>query len=386
MKSVTSKIRIRSVLPRGSSPRRRWLSAAAAMGGASLLTRPNGAIASAGARPIKPPLQVGFVYVSPIGEAGWTTQHDRARLQVEKALGDKVRTRFVANVAEGPDAERVIRDLAAQGSQLIFTTSFGYMEPTLRVAREFPDVVFEHATGYKTAPNVGTYNARFYEGRYLAGLIAGRMTRSSLAGYVAAFPIPEVLQGINAFTLGMRATNPKAELKIVWTNAWFDPGKEKEAALALINQGCDVLTHHTDSTAVVSTAEEKGRQCIGYHSDMSAFGLKAHLAAVTHHWGAYCTQVARQVLDGTWKSTTVWGGIKDGFIRLEGLSAALPADLKSMVRERSDDIAAGRFHPFSGRIADNEGRVRHASGPMTDEQLNKMDFHVQGVQGKPPGR
>ena len=303
---------------------------------------------------------------------------------MEKALGARVKVSVVANVAEGADAERVIRDLATQGNKLIFTTSFGYMEPTLKVARQFPDTIFEHATGYKSAPNMGFYNARFYEGRYLAGMVAGGTTRSNVAGYVAAFPIPEVLQGINAFTLGMRAVNPKAEVKVVWTSSWYDPGRERDAATALINQGADVLTHHTDSTAVVQTAEEKGRWSVGYHSDMSRFGPKGHLTAVTHHWGRYYTAVTRSVIDGRWKSSGIWGGIRDGFIDLAPFGAAVPADLRKRVEARKADIAAGRFHPFAGRIADSDGKVRQEAGAMGDDALNRMDYYVQGVQGRLP--
>jgi basic membrane protein A len=342
--------------------------------------------ASAHAQGASTPLKVAFVYVGPIGEAGWTTQHDRGRREMESALAGKVVTSYVEKVAEGADAERVIRDLAAQGNQLIFTTSFGYMDPTIRVARQFPKVVFEHATGYKTAPNVGIYNARFYEGRYLAGMVAGRMTKSNVAGYVAAFPIPEVLQGINAFTLGMRAVNPKAELKVVWVNSWYDPGRERDAANALMNQGADVLTHHTDSTATVSAAEEKGRYSIGYHSDMSKFGPKGELTAVSHHWGAFYTRTARSVIDGTWKSSSVWGGMREGFVRLEPLNAVVGADVRKQVEARQAEIVAGRFHPFSGRIVDNTGKVRQESGTLTDEALNRMDYYVQGVQGQLPSR
>ena len=341
---------------------------------------------SAHAQGVSTPLKVAFVYVGPIGEAGWTTQHDRGRREMESALAGKVVTSYVEKVAEGADAERVIRDLAAQGNQLIFTTSFGYMDPTIRVARQFPKVVFEHATGYKTAPNVGIYNARFYEGRYLAGMVAGRMTKTNVAGYVAAFPIPEVLQGINAFTMGMRAVNPKAELKVVWVNSWYDPGRERDAANALMNQGADVLTHHTDSTATVSAAEEKGRYSIGYHSDMSKFGPKGELTAVSHHWGEFYTRTARSVIDGTWKSSSVWGGMREGFVRLEPLNAVVGADARKQVEARQAEIVAGRFHPFSGRIVDNTGKVRQESGTLTDEALNRMDYYVQGVQGQLPSR
>ncbi len=331
------------------------------------------------------PLKVGFVYVSPIGDAGWTTQHNRGREQMQQALGDKVTSTFVEKVPEGADAERVIRDLATQGHTLIFTTSFGFMNPTIKVAAEFPDVKFEHATGYKTAPNVGTYNIRFYEGRYLAGIVAGRMTTSNTLGYVAAFPIPEVLQGINAFTLGARSVNPKTQVRVIWVNSWYDPGKERDAANALIGQGADVLTHHTDSSAVVAAAEEKSRMAIAYHSDMARFGPKAQLAAVTHHWGDYYTKVARSVLDGSWKAGSLWGGMKEGMIRIEAFNEKLPKELVEAVTAKAAAIAAGQAHPFTGPIVSNNGREIAAQGAtLSDEQLGKMDFYVEGVIGKVP--
>src|SRR6187401_2250164 len=236
------------------------------------------------------PLKIGFVYVSPIGDAGWTFQHDTGRKEMEKALGAKVTTKYIESVPEGADAERVIRELAQSGHELIFTTSFGYMNPTIKVAQGCPKTHFEHATGYKSAKNVGTYNARFYEGRYLAGIVAGKMTKTNIAGYVAAFPIPEVVMGINAFMRGMRSANPKAELKVVWVNSWFDPGRESEAANTLIAQGADVVTHHTDSTAVVQAAEAKKVMAVAYHSDMSKYGPNAQITAVTHVWDKYYTE------------------------------------------------------------------------------------------------
>ena len=331
------------------------------------------------------PLKVGFVYVSPIGDAGWTTQHNRAREQMQQALGDKVTTSFVEKVPEGADAERVIRDLATQGHKLIFTTSFGFMNPTIKVAEEFPDVKFEHATGYKSAANVGTYNVRFYEGRDAAGVLAGKMTRSNTLGYVGAFPIPEVLQGINAFTLGARSVNPKAQVRVIWVNSWYDPGKERDAANALIGQGADIVTHHTDSSAAVAAAEEKGKMAIAYHSDMSRFGPKAQLAAVTHHWGDYYTRVAQSVLDGNWKPGNVWGGMKDGMIKLEAFNESVPKEIVEQVNARAAAIKAGEFHPFTGPIASNDGKEIAAKGVvLSDEQLGKMDFYVQGVVGKVP--
>jgi basic membrane protein A and related proteins len=332
------------------------------------------------------PLGVGFVYVSPIGEAGWTTQHDIGRKELEKNLKGKVTTKFVENVPEGADAERVIRDLAQQGNKLIFTTSFGYMNPTLKVAKQFPDVKFVHLTGYKTAPNVATANARFYEARYLAGVLAGKMSKSHVAGYVAAFPIPEVLQGINAFTRGMRSVDPKSEVKVIWVNSWFDPGKERDAAITLMGQGADIVTHHTDSTAVVQAAEEKGKYAVAYHSDMHKFGPKAQIGAVTHHWGAYYTKAAQQVIDGTWKTNSVWGGIKDGMVKLEGMGPAVPADVKAVVAAKEKDIVAGKLSPFDGPVKDNEGKVRHEKGALSDDELSKMDYYVEGVAGKLPSK
>jgi basic membrane protein A and related proteins len=349
--------------------------------GAPLLLRPGSAWAQRAS-----PLKVGFVYVGPVSEAGWTTQHNLGRLQMEAALGTQVQTRFIEKVSEGPDAERVIRDLAAQGHELIFTTSFGFMEPTLKVAKEFPKVIFEHATGYKSATNVSHFNARFYEGRYLAGLLAGKMSRTGVVGYVAAFPIPEVLQGINAFMRGMQAVNPKAQMKVIWTSSWFDPGKERDAAITLINQAADVLTHHTDSTAVVQAAEEKGKFSVGYHSDMSKVAPKGHLSAVTHHWGAYYTQAAKAVIAGTWKPRDpgVWGGISEGFIKLSTIHTSVPKDFVARVLTAQADIASGKLHPFSGQILDNQGKVQLIAGKMTDAQLHQMNYLVAGVLGSVP--
>ena len=328
------------------------------------------------------PLPVGFVYISPIGDAGWTTQHDIARKEMEKALGTKITTKYVENVQEGADSERVIRDLAQQGSKLVITTSFGYMNPTLKVAKQFPDVKFIHVTGYKTAANVSNTNARFYEGRYLAGVLAGKMSKSHVAGYVAAFPIPEVLQGVNAFARGMRSVDPKAEVKVIWVNSWFDPGKERDAAITLLGQGADVITHHTDSTAVVQAAEEKGKYAIAYHSDMKKYGPKAQLGAVTHHWGAYYTKEAQAVLDGKWKSSATWGGIKDGMVKLEAINAAVPADVRQLLAAREKDLVSGALTPFAGPLKDNEGKLRLDKGALGDEALNKMDYFVEGVVGK----
>ena len=343
------------------------------------------ALAPPAAAQAKEPLKIGFVYVSPIGDAGWTFQHDTGRKEMEKALGGKVTTKYVESVPEGADAERVIRDLAQSGHGLIFTTSFGYMNPTLKVATAFPNVDFEHATGYKTAKNVGIYNARFYEGRYLAGIVAGKMSKSGVAGYVAAFPIPEVVMGINAFARGMRSVNPKSEVKVIWTNSWFDPGRESEASNTLISQGADVLTHHTDSTATVQTAEAKKVYAIAYHSDMSKYGPNAQLTAVTHHWGNYYTKVAQSVLDGKWQPDNVWGGIKDGMIKLAPFNKVVPVDVQALVMKAEGEIAAGKLNPFTGPMKTNDGKEVLAAGKtITDAELLKMDYYVEGVVGKLP--
>jgi basic membrane protein A and related proteins len=331
------------------------------------------------------PLKVGYVFVSPVSDAGWTHQHNLARQQLEKDMAGKVTTSFVENVSEGPDAERVIRDMASQGHQLIFTTSFGYMNPTEKLAKQFPNVVFMHATGYKTAPNMGNYNARFYEGRFLNGFVAGKMSKSGVVGYVAAFPIPEVLQGINAFARGLRMANAKAEVRVIWVNSWFDPGKEREAALALAAQGADVLTHHTDSTAVVQTAEQKGLYSIGYHSDMSQFAPKGHLTATTHHWGEHNIRVAKDVIEKRWATSSVWGGMKDGFIKLAPLNPIIPAAVQAAVKTMQADLIAGKLHPFSGPLLGQDGKEMIPAGrTLTDAELNSMDFYLWGVNSKLP--
>jgi basic membrane protein A and related proteins len=358
--------------------RRQFVQAGAVVTGAAALGHPQLALAQA-------PTKIGFVYVSPIGDAGWTYQHDLGRKEMEKALAGKVTTSYVEKVAEGADAERVIREMASSGNRIVFATSFGYMNYVERVAKQFPKVTFMHATGYKSGPNFGNYNARFYEGRYLTGVIAGKMTKSNILGYVAAFPIPEVLQGINAFIRGARSVNPKAEVRVVWVNSWYDPGKEREAALTLISQKADVVTHHTDSTAVVQAAQERNVYAFGYHSDMSKYGAKAHLSAATHHWGAYYTKVVQDVLAGTWKTGTIWGGIKDGFIKLAPINPVVPKDVQDQVAKIEGDIRAGKFHPFTGPVVDQDGKERLAAGQvMSDADLGGMNYYVQGVTSKLP--
>jgi simple sugar transport system substrate-binding protein len=347
---------------------------------------PVGAFSQTQDTPPAAPLKVGFVYVTPLTDAGWVRQHEQGRLALEAALGKAVQTRYVENVAEGPDAERVIRDLARQGHTLIFTPSFGYMEPTLKVAQEFPDVKFESITGYKTAPNVAAANARYYEGRYLAGIAAGRMTRSNLAGYVAGFPIPEVLQGINAFTLGMRSVNPQAQVKVVWLNEWFNPTRERDAAMTLFNQDVDVIAFHTGSTAVMAAAQERGKLAVAYHSDMRKIAPDAQIVAVTHQWGDYYIRRARAVLAGTWKSGTVWGGVREGMIRVGDFGSKVPKAVQAEVLARQKDIARGTLHPFHATqvVRDNEGHpVIEKGQTLSDAQILGMNWLVEGVQGKP---
>lgn len=332
------------------------------------------------------PLGVGFVHVTPVTDAGWVHQHEEGRKALEAALPGKVRTTVVENVPEGADAERVIRDLARQGNRLIFTPSFGYMEPTLKVAKEFPEVKFESITGYKTERNVSVANARYYEGRYLAGVAAGRMTKTNLAGYVAGFPIPEVLQGINAFALGMRSVNPQAQVRVVWLDAWFDPPRERDAAMTLFDQDVDVIAFHTGSTAVMAAAQARGRMAVAYHSDMRKVAPDAQIVAVTHHWGGYYTQRARAVLDGSWRPGRVWGGVKEGMIRVGDFGPRVPQAVRDEVLARERDIAAGRRQVFAAATADvrdNEGRVAIPKGQaLRDDQILEMNWLVEGVQGK----
>ena len=329
------------------------------------------------------PVKAAFVYVTPVFDAGWTHQHDEGRKAVEKSLGNAVKTTVVENVAEGADSERVVRDLAQQGHDIIFTTSFGYMEPTLKVAKEFPNVKFESITGYKTDVNVSVSNARYYEGRYLAGVAAGRMTQSNVAGYVAGFPIPEVLQGLNAFTLGMRSVNPKAEVKVIWLNTWFDPTKERDAAFTLFNQSADVITFHTASNAVMVAAQEKGKMAIAYHSNMRQVAPEAQLMAITHEWGAYYTRRVSDVQKGQWRPGNVWGGLKEGMIRVGDFGPKMPAKVRAEVQQVQKDIAQGKRHPFDGPFSDNEGKAILATGQkLSDAQILNMNYGVAGVVGK----
>lgn len=329
--------------------------------------------------------KVGFVYVTPVLPAGWTRQHEEGRLALEQSMPGQVTTKAVDNVPEGPDAERVIRDLARQGHQLIFTTSFGYMEPTLRVAQEFPNVKFEHITGYKQADNVATANARHYEGRYLSGIAAGRVSKTGVAGFVGGMPIPEVIQGINAFALGMRSVNPKAQVKVVWLNAWFDPPRERDAAMTLMDQGADVLSFQVASTAVMAAAQERGKMAVAFHSDMRKAAPHAQLLAVTHHWDRYYADRVKAAQNGTWKSGDAWGGVKEGMVRVEHFGPQLPPAVRQELLQRQQEIAAGQLVPFKAthaEVRDNQGQLRiPRNHQLTDAQLLQMDWLVEGVMG-----
>ena len=335
--------------------------------------------------PAPEPLKAAWVYLGPVGDGGWTFAHDQGRKAVEAEFGDKVQTTFVEKVPESADAERVIRDLAAQGNKIIFTTSFGYMEPTLKVAAEFPDVKFEHATGYKMADNMRVYDTRFYQDAYLSGMIAGAMTKSNTLGFVGSFPIPEVLRNINAFTLGAQSVNPKVKTKVVWISTWFDPPKEAEAAQSLINAGADVLIQNTDSSAVLQTADKNGKFAFGWDSDMSEVAPKAHLASNMVYWGPYYKKAVKDVMDGTWKSErSVWG-YKEGANGVIKINDAVPEEIKKKVAEVKEGYKAGTMDPFKGPIVDNTGKERLPKDEMpTQEWKDKVDFYVKGVEGKVP--
>ncbi|MGN6141054.1 MAG: BMP family ABC transporter substrate-binding protein [Ralstonia sp.] len=343
--------------------------------------------AAAAPAPANEPLKVAFVYVGPVGDAGWTYAHDAGRKEVEAKFGDKVKTSFVENVPESAaDAERVFRDLATQGNKVIFGTSFGFMESMLKVAKEVPDVKFEHATGFKTADNLGQYDVRTYEGAYLAGVVAGKMSKSGKLGVVGSVPIPEVIRNIDSFTLGARSVNPKATTRVVWVNKWFDPGKEREAATTLIGQGVDVLMQNTDSAAVVQTAQEKGVYALGWDSDMTKFGEKAHLAASINKWGVYYTKVVGDVLENKWKPETVWWGLKEGAIDLGAYNAVVPEDVKALVETRKKGIIDGSAPIWKGPLKDNTGKeVLPADKVADDGFLHGIKFYVEGVEGKIPG-
>lgn len=326
-----------------------------------------------------------FVYVGSKTDGGWTQAHDVGRMQVDAELGDKVETKFVENTPEGPDAERAIERFAREGCGIIFTTSFGFMDPTIAVAAKFPDVKFEHATGFKTAANVTTYNSRFYEGRYIIGQIAGKVSKKGVAGYIASFPIPEVVMGINAFLLGARSVNPDFKLKVVWVNTWFDAGKEADAAKALIDQGVDILTQHTDSTGPMQVAEERGIQAFGQAFDQITAGPKAQLSAITDTWGPYYVKRIKMAMDGTWKGgESSWDGLKDGILTMAPYTN-MPDDVKAMAMDTEAKIKSGELHPFTGPVKKQDGTEWLAAGAKSDDgTLLGMNFYVEGVDDKLP--
>ena len=333
------------------------------------------------------PLKIAFAYVGPVGDGGWTFAHDNGRKALEKEFGDKIKTSFVENVPEAADAERVFRDMVSQGNKLIFGATFGYMEPMLKVAADNPGVKFEHATGYKQAANMRTYDSRTYEGAYMAGVIAGKMTKTNTLGVVASVPIPEVIRNINSFTLGAQSSNPKIKTKVVWVNGWFDPPKETEAATSLINGGADILFQNTDSPAVLKTAEAKGKRAFGWDSDMTAYGPKAHLASAVINWAPYYIKATREALDGKWVGGGhTWWGVKEGAIDIVSIAEDVPAETKAKVEEVKKGLADGSFVIWKGPITDNAGKVQIAKDAVADDKfLGGLNFFVKGVQGKVPG-
>ena len=345
------------------------------------------AAATASAATAKPePLKVAFAYIGPVGDGGWTFAHDNARKALEKELGDKISTSFVENVPESADAERVFRDMVGQGNKLIFGATFGYMEAMLKVAAEAKDVKFEHATGYKTADNLRTYDSRTYEGAYMAGVVAGAMTKSNVLGVVGSVPIPEVIRNINSFTLGAQSVNPKIKTKVVWVNKWFDPPKETEAATALINGGADVLMQNTDSAAVLKTAQDKGKRAFGWDSDMTAYGPKAHLGSAIINWAPYYIKATKDALDGKWATGKSWWGVKEGAIDFVSVADDVPAEVKKKVEDIKAGLKDGSFVIWKGPITDNSGKVVLDKDMAADDAfLGGVKFYVKGVEGKVPG-
>ena len=330
--------------------------------------------------------KVGFVYVGPIGDGGWTYEHDKGRLAVEAEFGDSVETVYVESVPEGPDAERVMTQMALQGADLIFTTSFGYMDPTINVAAKFPDVKFEHATGFKRADNVSTYSARFYEGRAVQGHIAGQMTKSNIVGYIGSFPIPEVIRGINSAYLHAKEVNPDIEFKIVWAYTWFDPAKEAEAATVLIEQGADVILQHTDSTAPQAAAQSAGDVVtFGQASDMAEFGPFPRVSSIIDDWAPYYIARTKAVMDGTWTSTDTWDGIGAGMVGIGEISDAVPAEIKASAEALRDSLSDGSYHAFTGPVNKQDGSAWLADGETADDgTLAGMNFYVEGITGDIP--
>jgi basic membrane protein A len=332
-------------------------------------------------------LKVGFIYLGPIGDLGWTYQHDQARQALVKEFGDKIETTYLENVPEGPDAERAIEQLVRAGNKLIFTTSFGYMDPTLKVAKKYPDVHFEHATGFKKDKNMSIYNGRFYEGRYIQGVIAGKMSKAGVLGYIASFPIPEVIMGINATMLGAQTVNPNIKVKIIWVNTWFDPPKEADAAKALLDQGADVIMQHTDSPAAMKIAAERGKLAFGQDSEMIKFGPSTQLTSIIDNWAPYYIARVKAELDGTWKQEDSWGGLASKMVVMAPFTN-MPDDVKKSAEDTEAAIIAGKLHPFKCPVVDQDGKTVECKGGdhLDDGQVLGMNFYVKGVDDKVPGK
>jgi basic membrane protein A and related proteins len=352
-------------------PRRTLLTGSAAAAAAAALGGPARA---------EGPIKAAFMYVGPIGDMGWSYQHDLGRKQLEQALGDKVKTSFVEKVPEGPDSERVLRQLAG-ANDIVFATSFGFMNFCERVAKQFPKVKFEQCTGYKLLPNMAEYNARFYQGRSIAGVMAGMMSKNGVAGYVGSVPIPEVVMGINAFTLAAQKVNPNFKTKVIWVNAWFDPGKEADAAKSLIDQGADFLTQHTDSPAVMQICQERGIPAVGESSNMASFGPKVQATSNMDNWGPYYIERVKAVMDGSWKSQSVWLGLKDGAVEMAPYGPNVPPDVVAAADKVKAGIVAGTYDSYAGPIKNQKGEVKvPAGGTISDADLQKIDWYVEGVQ------
>jgi basic membrane protein A and related proteins len=332
-------------------------------------------------------LKVGFIYLGPVGDFGWTYQHEVARQALVKEFGDKIETTYLENVSEGPDSERSIEQLVRAGNKLIFTTSFGYMDPTLKVAKKYPNVHFEHATGFKKDKNMGIYNGRFYEGRYIQGIIAGKMSKAGVLGYIASFPIPEVIMGINSTILGAQTVNPNIKVKIIWANTWFDPGKEADAAKALLDQGADVIMQHTDSPAAMQIASERGKLAFGQDSDMIKFGPKTQLTSIVDNWAPYYISRVKAELDGKWETDDTWGGLKTKTVVMAPYTN-MPDDVKKLAEDAEAGILAGKLFPFKCPIVDQEGKTVECKGGdhLDDGQVLGMNFYVKGIDDKIPGK
>jgi basic membrane protein A and related proteins len=353
------------------------------LGSAAVVLATGASLTGAFAQPKK--LKVGFVYVGPIGDHGWSYQHHQGLLALKKEFGESIETTFVENVSEGPDAERVVDQLVQAGHDLVLTTSFGFMNPTIKVASRTPNVKFEHVSGYKQADNVATTNIRYYEGRYVAGIAAGKLTKSNTIGYIASFPIPEVVMGINAAYLGAKSVNPNVKFKVIWVSSWFDPGKESDAAKALADQGADVLFQHTDSPAAMKFAEEKGIHAIGQASNMAAFGPNAQATALVNDWAPYYIARVKAVMDGSWKSGAVWGGFKSGMLTMAPWGKKVPADVAALADAAKAKITDGSFHPFTGPLKKQDGTEFLKAGEViSDKDLSGMNFYVEGIDGALP--